>query len=143
MSATDRWTQNLEAELGELLARQADLCADDLWRVLVLLARAAQHPAPPERLESHAAACHAASTARHTVCASSLRCATDLTSPAKRRERTSFSPPALPRPPAWICAFTTHSSVLSASYAATASSTLTQKRPSGTAKPAARKSSFA
>lgn len=57
MSATDRWTQNLETELGELTARPDDLSGDDLWRLLVLLARVAQHPAPPESLETLAEAC--------------------------------------------------------------------------------------
>lgn len=57
MSATDRWTQNLDAELSELIAQPDDLSAADLWRVLVLLARVAQHPTPSERLESLANIC--------------------------------------------------------------------------------------
>ena len=51
MSATDAWTQAIESELDDLLRRADALTPDDLWRVAVLLGRAAQHPAPPSAVE--------------------------------------------------------------------------------------------
>src|SRR5262252_6152879 len=50
-------------------------------------------------------------------------------------ERASLTPPPLPRPPAWICAFTTHTGPPSDFAAATASSTDMQATPRGTATP--------
>ena len=52
MSATDTCIHNIEAELDELFAGAGALTPDDLWRVLVLLARAAQHPALPLEVEA-------------------------------------------------------------------------------------------
>ncbi len=57
MSGTDAWTRNIEIELDELLARAAALDDDDLWRVLVLLARVALHPDPSPDLEERVARC--------------------------------------------------------------------------------------
>ncbi|MCB9745383.1 MAG: hypothetical protein H6741_27860 [Alphaproteobacteria bacterium] len=51
MSATDAWTQAIESELEDLLRRADALTPDDLWRFVVLLGRAAQHPAPPPAVE--------------------------------------------------------------------------------------------
>src|SRR5207248_8368037 len=53
---------------------------------------------------------------------------------AAATSRTSLTPPALPRPPAWICAFTTHGKPRR-SAVATASSTVKHAWPSGTATP--------
>ena len=49
----------------------------------------------------------------------------------------------LPRPPAWICAFTTYSGPGSFSDAATASSTLIAAKPAGTGTPNFASSSLA
>ena len=49
----------------------------------------------------------------------------------------------LPRPPAWICAFTTYSGPGSLPAAATASSTLSAANPAGTGTPNFASSSFA
>lgn len=57
MSGTDAWTRNIEIELDELLADAAALDDDDLWRVLVLLARVALHPDPPPELEERVVRC--------------------------------------------------------------------------------------
>src|SRR6266581_2815214 len=48
---------------------------------------------------------------------------------------TTFTPPPLPRPPAWICAFTTQTLPPSSRAAATASSTDKQRTPRGVATP--------
>src|SRR5688572_4518600 len=47
----------------------------------------------------------------------------------------SFTPPPLPRPPAWICAFTTTTSVPSSLAAASASSGVLATMPRGTGTP--------
>src|SRR5881628_3855086 len=47
----------------------------------------------------------------------------------------TFTPPPLPRPPAWICAFTTHAFPPSSRAAFTASSTEKQGTPRGVATP--------
>ena len=49
-------------------------------------------------------------------------------------ERASFTPPALPRPPAWICAFTTTGKP-SSLPASTASATVYATLPCGTGTP--------
>ena len=67
---------------------------------------------------------------------------------AWRASRTSSSdfatltPPPLPRPPAWICAFTTQTLPPSCFAASTASSTLKQAKPRGVATPYLRKISL-
>src|SRR6266576_2855255 len=55
----------------------------------------------------------------------------------------TFTPPPLPRPPAWICAFTTQTLPPSSRVAATASSTEKQGTPRGVATPYLRRISFA
>src|SRR5882672_6702202 len=55
----------------------------------------------------------------------------------------SFTPPPLPRPPAWICAFTTHTLPPSFLAALTASSTLKQGVPQGVGTPYFLRISFA
>src|SRR5882762_5308969 len=55
----------------------------------------------------------------------------------------SFTPPPLPRPPAWICAFTTHTLPPSFLAALTASSTLKQGVPRGVGTPYFLRISFA
>src|SRR5882762_5599415 len=55
----------------------------------------------------------------------------------------TFTPPPLPRPPAWICAFTTHTLPPSSRVAATASSTEKQGTPCGVATPYLRRISLA
>jgi len=59
---------------------------------------------------------------------------------------TTLTPPALPRPPAWICALTTTTSlpvsVMSCLAAVTASGTVNAGMPLGTGIPYFRKSSF-
>src|SRR6266851_2617182 len=57
-------------------------------------------------------------------------------------ERASFTPPPLPRPPAWICAFTTQILPPSFFAASTASSTENAGKPRGVATPYLRKSSL-
>jgi hypothetical protein len=57
-------------------------------------------------------------------------------------ERASFTPPALPRPPACTCALTTHSEPPSASAAAFASCALRATRPSGTGIPYSANNAF-
>ncbi len=57
-------------------------------------------------------------------------------------ERASLTPPPLPRPPAWICAFTTHTGPPSDSAAFTASSTENTGMPRGTGMPYLRKISL-
>src|SRR5450755_1669564 len=57
-------------------------------------------------------------------------------------ERARFTPPPLPRPPAWICAFTTHTVPPSVFAASTASSTENAGKPRGVATPYLRKSSL-
>src|SRR5512135_3652030 len=54
----------------------------------------------------------------------------------------TFTPPPLPRPPAWICAFTTHTLPPSCCAAATASSTLKQATPRGVGTPNSRNIAF-
>src|SRR5213594_242617 len=66
--------------------------------------------------------------------ACSRTCSTDL---------ASLTPPPLPRPPAWICAFTTHTLPPSSRAAATASSTEKQGTPRGVATPYLRRISLA
>src|SRR5688572_10871047 len=56
---------------------------------------------------------------------------------------TSLTPPALPRPPAWICALTTKSPPPIDFAAARASSPLRTARPAGTGMPTSANSSFA
>src|SRR4029079_5915466 len=60
---------------------------------------------------------------------------------------TTFTPPPLPRPPAWICALTTTNSLsvsaISAFAAASASSGLNAGRPLGTGTPSFLRISFA
>src|ERR1051325_8359490 len=60
---------------------------------------------------------------------------------------TTFTPPPLPRPPAWICALTTTNSLsvsaISAFAAASASSMLKAGRPLGTGTPSFLRISFA
>lgn len=51
MSTTDTWTLTIETELYDMLGRR-DLNSGDLWRVAVLLGRAAQHPAPTVNIEA-------------------------------------------------------------------------------------------
>src|SRR5882762_2826178 len=55
----------------------------------------------------------------------------------------TFTPPPLPRPPAWICAFTTHTLPPSSRAAFTASSTEKQGKPRGVATPYFRRISLA
>src|SRR5262245_10598405 len=55
----------------------------------------------------------------------------------------TFTPPPLPRPPAWICALTTHTLPPSSRAALTASSTEKQGMPRGVATPYFRSISFA
>src|SRR5258706_4809875 len=55
----------------------------------------------------------------------------------------TFTPPPLPRPPAWICALTTHTLPPSSRAALTASSTEKQGMPRGVATPYLRRISFA
>src|SRR5258708_1235824 len=69
----------------------------------------------------------------------SIFAASSRTSPM---ERASFTPPPLPRPPAWTCAFTTHTGPRSDSAAATASSTEKAGAPRGVATPYLRKISL-
>src|SRR6516165_11049885 len=57
--------------------------------------------------------------------------------------RASFTPPALPRPPACTWAFTTHTLPPSARAASTASSAVVTTLPAGTGMPWLRKTSFA
>ena len=56
MSA-DAWTLTIEAELDDLLGRAGALAPDDYWRALVLMGRAAQHPALPESVEALVGRC--------------------------------------------------------------------------------------
>jgi hypothetical protein len=56
---------------------------------------------------------------------------------------TTLTPPALPRPPAWICAFTTQTGPPSSLAPLTASSTLIAGTPRGTGTPNSRKTAFA
>src|SRR5882724_9646928 len=68
------------------------------------------------------------------------------TSPASSGLRASLTPPPLPRPPAWICAFTTTTPLpeaISSRAAATASSWELTSLPRGTATPYPRRSSLA
>src|SRR6266705_860964 len=55
----------------------------------------------------------------------------------------TFTPPPLPRPPAWICAFTTQTLPPSSRVAFTASSTEKQATPRGVATPYLRRISLA
>jgi hypothetical protein len=55
----------------------------------------------------------------------------------------SLMPPALPRPPACTCAFTTTTSAPSARAASSASAGVLASRPGGTATPNERSTSFA
>src|SRR5512135_644544 len=57
-------------------------------------------------------------------------------------ERASLTPPPLPRPPAWICAFTTQTGPPSCCAALTASSTENAGMPRGTGTPNLRNSSL-
>src|SRR5487761_789504 len=57
-------------------------------------------------------------------------------------ERASLTPPPLPRPPAWICAFTTQTGPPSCCAACTASSTENAGMPRGTGTPNLRNSSL-
>ena len=56
---------------------------------------------------------------------------------------TTLTPPALPRPPAWICAFTTQTGPPSCSRAFTASSTVNAGMPFGTGTPNSRSTALA
>src|SRR5258706_10321778 len=56
---------------------------------------------------------------------------------------TTLTPPALPRPPAWICAFTTQTGPPSACAALTASSTVNAAIPRGTGTPNSRNTALA
>src|SRR3954465_14036477 len=56
---------------------------------------------------------------------------------------TTFTPPPLPRPPAWICAFTTQTLPPSFFAASTASSTLKHGIPRGVGTPCLRRISLA
>ena len=56
---------------------------------------------------------------------------------------TTLTPPALPRPPAWICAFTTQTGPPSSSAPLSASSTLKAGTPRGTGTPNSRNTAFA
>src|SRR5258706_8614135 len=58
-------------------------------------------------------------------------------------ERTTLTPPPLPRPPAWICAFTTQTGPPSALAASTASLTVNAALPRGTGAPKPRMTSLA
>src|SRR5512138_1740631 len=62
---------------------------------------------------------------------------------ASSGERASFTPPPLPRPPAWICAFTAEIPPPSWRAAPSASSGVTARYPRGTATPNFRRISFA
>ena len=50
MIETDAWARTIEVELDELLRRADPLTPEDMWRVAVLLGRAAQLPAPSEQV---------------------------------------------------------------------------------------------
>ena len=56
---------------------------------------------------------------------------------------TTFTPPALPRPPAWICAFTTQTGPGNSFAAFTASSTVKAAMPFGTGTPKSRSTALA
>ena len=56
---------------------------------------------------------------------------------------TTLTPPALPRPPAWICAFTTQTGPPSSFAALTASSTENAGRPCATGTPNFARTAFA
>jgi hypothetical protein len=56
---------------------------------------------------------------------------------------TTLTPPALPRPPAWICAFTTQTGPPSSVAALTASSTPNAGTPRGTGTPNSRSTPLA
>src|SRR5215212_6094166 len=56
---------------------------------------------------------------------------------------TTLTPPALPRPPAWICAFTTHTGPPSSFAALTASSDVNAGRPCATGTPNFARTAFA
>ena len=58
------------------------------------------------------------------------------------RDFATLTPPPLPRPPAWICAFTTQTLPPSFFAASTASSTLKHGKPRGVTRPNLRNSSF-
>jgi len=62
---------------------------------------------------------------------------------ASSAERTSFTPPALPRPPAWICALTTHFLPPSRRTASPASAAVYATSPGGIGTPNFASSSFA
>src|SRR5258707_1234570 len=66
-------------------------------------------------------------------------------SAASSASLASLTPPPFPRPPAWICAFTTHTGfpAMRIRAAATASSALATSLPRGTATPNPRRMSFA
>jgi len=70
----------------------------------------------------------------------SMSCAWARTSSS---ERASLTPPPLPRPPAWICALTTHSGPPSRRAASTASATPNAGSPRGTGTPKRRRISLA
>ena len=55
--------------------------------------------------------------------------------PTSSAERHSFTPPALPRPPAWTCALTTQTGPGNSRAAATASASLAAALPAGTGTP--------
>src|SRR5437879_1005368 len=58
------------------------------------------------------------------------------------RDLASFTPPPLPRPPAWICAFTTQTLPPSFCAASTASSTENAGKPRGVGTPYSRNTSL-
>src|SRR3954449_4223950 len=66
-------------------------------------------------------------------------------SPASSGLLASFTPPPFPRPPAWICAFTTHTGLFASSSRAArvASSAVFASFPRGTATPNPRRISLA
>ena len=59
----------------------------------------------------------------------------EASSAASSAERASFTPPPLPRPPAWICAFTTTTGVASFWATLRASSGLVTISPRGVGTP--------
>ena len=62
---------------------------------------------------------------------------------ASAAERASLTPPALPRPPACTCAFTTTTGAARPRAACAASAGVLARRPSGTATPKERNSALA
>src|SRR6516164_7816661 len=63
--------------------------------------------------------------------------------PTSSIDLTTFTPPALPRPPAWICAFSTQTGPPSSLAAVTASAALNATMPRGTGTSNSRSTAFA